>query len=73
MRYKKYVQYKSLFSGFRKMPRDVARKLALADYDKALIKGDGLKENINLRLKGATIDEFLHERDIAQRVKQAQN
>ena len=62
---KKTVQYKSLFGQFRKMPRDTARRLILADYDRALIKGDMLLEAMNCRLKGATIEEFLHERENA--------
>jgi len=58
------VQYKSLFGTFRKMPRDIARKLALADYDSSPMTGTATcRANINLRIKGATIEEFLLERE----------
>ena len=65
MRYRRkqqYVEYKGLFGGFRKMPREAAGKLILADYDKSPIKSDMLLEAMNARLKGVTIQEYLRER-----------
>ncbi|MCL1786663.1 MAG: hypothetical protein FWG38_01645 [Defluviitaleaceae bacterium] len=59
---RKTVQCARLFGGFRKMPRDMARRIMLEDYDRAPIKCDALLEAMNLRLKGATMQEFLAER-----------
>ena len=64
MRARKTVQYKSTVTGaFRKMPRDKARRMALEYYDNSPMTGTAaLKESMNLRIIGATIEEFLNER-----------
>ena len=45
------VQYKPLFGAFRKIPRDRARALILADYDRSPLSGTALlRESLNCRL-----------------------
>jgi len=66
MRCRETVKYKPLFGAFRKMPRDTVCKIILAEYDNSPnAKTSLLRESFNLRLKGATIDEFLEERELA--------
>jgi len=56
------------------MPRDMARKLILADYDNSPMRGSyALNESLNARLKGATVEDFLAERDSASRFMQKQH
>jgi len=51
---------------FRKIPRDRARALILADYDcSPMTRTETLMESLNCRLKGATVEEFTTERDAA--------
>lgn len=58
------VQYKPIIGAFRKIPRDLARKYILADYDRSPMSGTAyLMDSLNARLKGATIEEFLAERE----------
>jgi hypothetical protein len=64
---KKTVQYKPPVGAWRKMPWDTARNLVLAHYDSSPIKGSALMEALNSRLKGATIQQFLAERELATR------
>jgi len=60
------VLYQPRFGSFRKLPRDTVRKIILAEYDSSPITGTALlRHNLNLRLKGATIEEFLQEREVA--------
>lgn len=59
---RKTVQCAGRVGSFRKMPRDMARRIMLEDYDRAPAKGEALIEAMNLRLKGATMQEFLAER-----------
>ena len=67
MRYRATVQYKPLIGSFRKIPRDRARALILADYDNSPMTGtETLRQSLNCRLKGATVEEFLAEREAAQ-------
>jgi len=64
MRHATKVQYRPSVGAFRKIPRDLARKYILADYDKSPMRGTALfNEALNARLKGVTVEEFLAERD----------
>lgn len=62
MRTKKYVQYKPILGGWRRLTWGQARDIALAAYDRNPIPGKHLEEVLNGRLKGATMAEFLAER-----------
>jgi len=62
MRVRKTVQYKGPVGSFRKMTRDRARLLTLARYDNSPIKGEAFLDALNLCIKGATVQEFLAER-----------
>jgi len=63
-RYVTTVQYKPVVGPFRKVSRDRARALILADYDQSPMTGTKtLIESLNCRLKGATVEEFLAERE----------
>ena len=67
MRYQATVQYKPRIGQFRNTPRDIARKLILADYDNSPNeKTEHLRDAFNARLKGATIEEFIAEREAAR-------
>ncbi|MCL2215799.1 MAG: hypothetical protein FWB91_02135 [Defluviitaleaceae bacterium] len=64
----KTVQYKPIIGAFRKIPRDTARKLILSDYDRSPMAGSLMfTQSLNARLKGATVEEFLKEREDADR------
>ena len=66
----KNVSYKGITGGFRKMPRTMAMRMILADWDKSPTKSEMLLEAMNARLKGATIQEFLRERETVEQERE---
>lgn len=67
MRHITKVQYKPIIGAFRKIPRDKACRLILADYDRSPMRGSELLlQSLNARLKGATVEEFIAERESAE-------
>ena len=61
------VYYKPIIGTFKKMSRDRACRLILADYDSSPMTGtEFIKRLLNYRLKGATVEEFLAEREAAK-------
>ena len=61
----KTVKYKGITGPFHNMKRDQAKALILAAHDRSPMKGEILIKALNQRLVGATIEEFLAEREKA--------
>ena len=59
----KMVMYKDVVGSFRRVTRDYARTSILIAYDRHEIKTTALIEALNLRLQGATVQQFLKERE----------
>ena len=59
---KKYVQFKPITGAWQKLTWGQARDAALAAYDLSPMQGRAIEELLNGRLKGATMADFLAER-----------
>jgi len=62
---KAMVMYKDVVGPFRKVTRDYARTTILIAYDGLPIKSEMAVKALNLRLKGATVQQFVEEREQA--------
>jgi hypothetical protein len=67
MRATKYVHYQPAIGRAKKLTFDYACKLVLSDFDRSPLTHDAKIEIFNARIKGATVQEFLREREDAAR------
>ena len=68
MRTRKIVHFKPIVGSWQKLFWGNARDKALSSYDRSPLPHDMKVELLNNRLKGATIQEFIKEREDAKRL-----